>query len=402
MKTDIKIPAMGESISEVIIGQIIKESGSSVKTDEEILEIETDKVNQALYAPADGVITFNVQTGDKAKIGQVIGTVDDEKVTQTVSQKSKEEKKEITKKTDEEPAKEPSKEQITLEVPQVKVEASSPKENKEKTNPTDVKEQKARLTTDDFLKDISKQETEPTLFIKEKPLRSESRRKMSNIRKVIAERLVQSQQNTAMLTTFNEVDLSQIIEIRNKNQEKFTKEFGVKLGFMSFFVKAVVHALKKIPDLNSYIEGDDIVHREYFDIGIAVSTEKGLFVPVLKDCDHLSFSSIELAIEDFAKRAKEGKIRPNELQGGGFTITNGGVFGSLFSTPILNPPQAGILGMHKIMKRAVVVDDQIVVRPMMYLALSYDHRIIDGKEAVTFLVHVKELLENPALILLKE
>lgn len=228
----------------------------------------------------------------------------------------------------------------------------------------------------------------------------ETRRRMTSIRKVIAARMVQAQQTTAMLTTFNEIDMSQVISLRERYKESFNKEHGVKLGFMSFFVKACVAALEEIPDLNSYIDGDEIVHREYYDIGIAVGTDRGIVVPVVRDCDKLSFAGIEKAIEGFAAKARDGTISADDLTGGGFTITNGGVYGSLLSTPILNPPQSGILGMHKISKRAVVVDDQIVIRPMMYVALSYDHRIVDGKEAVSFLVNLKNNLEDPARLLL--
>jgi 2-oxoglutarate dehydrogenase E2 component (dihydrolipoamide succinyltransferase) len=211
---------------------------------------------------------------------------------------------------------------------------------------------------------------------------------------------VEAQKTTAMLTTFNEIDLTKVIQVREKYKEDFMKKFGCKLGFMSFFVKAVISGLHTFPDLNSYIEGDEIVHREYYDIGIAVGTDKGVIVPVIRNCDLLSFAEIEKSLEIFAKKAREGTLTADELQGGGFTITNGGVYGSLLSTPILLPPQCGILGMHKIEKRAVVVNDQITVRSMMYAALSYDHRLIDGKEAVSFLVHVKNMLEDPSRFLL--
>lgn len=232
------------------------------------------------------------------------------------------------------------------------------------------------------------------------PKGRETRQKLSRLRKVIGERLMQAQKSTAMLTTFNEADMTQIISLREKCKESFTKQYGVRLGFMSFFVKAVVSALEAYPEFNSYLDGDDLVHREYYDIGIAVGTNKGLFVPVIRNCDQLTFAEIEKALEGFANRAREGALSIEDLQGGGFTITNGGVYGSLLSTPILNPPQVGILGMHKIEKRPVVVNDQIAIRSMMYLALSYDHRIVDGKEAVSFLVHIKEILEDPARLLL--
>lgn len=238
------------------------------------------------------------------------------------------------------------------------------------------------------------QKEEQKVSLKEE--RVETRRPMSKIRKVIAKRLVDSLHGSAMLTTFNEVDMSAVIDLRKKYKEIYLEKYGVKLGFMSFFVKACVSALKAIPDLNSYIEGEEMVHREYYDIGIAVGTDRGLVVPVVRGCDELSFAQIEQEILNYAKKARGGGLAISDLEGGGFTITNGGVYGSMLSTPILNPPQSGILGMHNIIERPVVVNGEIVIRPIMYLALSYDHRIVDGREAVTFLVHLKEVLEDPS------
>jgi 2-oxoglutarate dehydrogenase E2 component (dihydrolipoamide succinyltransferase) len=229
----------------------------------------------------------------------------------------------------------------------------------------------------------------------------ESRKRMSRLRKVVAKRLVEAQQSAAMLTTFNEIDMSHVMKLRKQYKEKFKDIHGIGLGFMSFFTKAVVEALKACPDINAYIDGEDIVYRNYFDVSVAVSTPKGLVVPVIRDCDKLSFAGVESSIMDYALRGRDGKLSADDMQGGGFTITNGGVFGSLISTPILNPPQSAILGMHKIEERAVVVDGEIVIRPMMYVALSYDHRIVDGKEAVTFLVKIKECIEDPAKIMLE-
>lgn len=393
MKEEIKVPPMGESITEATVGTLIKQPGSSVQVDDEILELETDKVNQVLYAKSSGVLRLQVKPGDVVKIGQVIGEID------------------LSGKKPSEPAPEPQ--------PQGQPKAEP--EPVEKQQPIQG-QAGIRLGKEAFLADIQKttpptpppapveksekaevSPAQPTL--KEAPVsvggERETRRKMSKIRKVIASRLVEAQQTTAMLTTFNEIDFSAILDLREKYKEFFLKKHGVKLGFMSFFVKAVVSALKEIPDLNSYISQDDIVHREYYDIGIAVGTERGLVVPVVRDCDKLSFAQVEKEIEEYAKKAREGRLAIDDLQGGGFTITNGGVYGSLLSTPILNPPQSGILGMHKIEKRAVVVDDQIVIKPMMYVALSYDHRIVDGKEAVTFLVHIKNALEDPSRLLLE-
>lgn len=227
-----------------------------------------------------------------------------------------------------------------------------------------------------------------------------SRKKMSGLRKTIAARLVEAKNTTAMLTTFNEADMSAIQKLRKQEQDKFIKKHGIKLGFMSFFIKAVVSALKAYPEVNAYIDGNEIVTRHTYDIGVAVSTERGLMVPVLRDCDQLGFAGLEKSLGDFAKKARDGKIALSDLQGGGFTITNGGVFGSLLSTPIINPPQSAILGMHSIVERPMAVQGNVVIRPMMYLAVSYDHRIIDGKEAVQFLVHIKDHLEDPTRMLL--
>lgn len=378
MQNEIKIPAMGESISSATVGNILKQSGSIVSMDDEILELETDKVNQVLYAQASGTLTLNVKTGDVVKIGQIIGRID---VKQGVEVKKKEP-------------------EIKTETPKEEKKSEPPKPETKAAEASIPSDSKARYSKDDFVASLKS----PEVKLKEKPKvvssRTETRTKMSKIRQVIAKRLLEAQHTTAMLTTFNEIDMSQVMLLREKYKDIFLKAHGVKLGFMSFFVKACVAALHSFPGLNSYIEGDDLIHREYYDIGIAVSTERGLIVPVLRNCDQLTFAEIEGGIENFAKKARTGGISVDDLQGGGFTITNGGVFGSLLSTPILNPPQSGILGMHKIMKRAVVLDDQIIIRPMMYVALSYDHRIVDGREAVSFLVEIKNFLEDPARLVL--
>jgi len=389
MKVEIKVPAMGESISEATVGTLLKESGSKVEVNDEVVELETEKVNQVLYASQAGAINWNVSPGDTVKIGQVIGTIDSEG-------KPAAEKKEAVQKPKEEPKKEEAKKQ------EIKKTEEKPAPVAKKTTTPPQKE--AKFTRDQFVAEISSDkpqaEKSKPVAPQQPPRKSEdgreTRRKMTKIRQVIARRLVEAQQTAAMLTTFNEIDMSEVMDLREKYKEIFQKKHGVKLGFMSFFVKAAVEALMDFPDFNSYIDGDEIVHRDYFDVGIAVGTDRGLFVPVLHDCDKLSFSGIESAIEAYAKKAREGTLSVNDLQGGGFTITNGGVYGSLLSTPILNPPQPGILGMHKIMKRPVVVKDQIVIRPMMYVALSYDHRLVDGKAAVSFLVKIKDCLEDPA------
>lgn len=372
MKSEIKVPSMGESITEVTIGQILKNSGSQVNVDDEILEIETEKVNQVLYAPSSGTLTLNVQPDSVVKVGQVIGFVEG-------NGEGKPAAKPEEKKVEEKPAPKPQ------------------------VQPTPAPTENARISKAEYVQGLD----EPTPVKAVKPVAKapqpakqsderETRRRMTKIRRTIAERMVTAQQTTAMLTTFNEVDMTEVMNLRKKYQEIFQKEHDVKLGLMSFFVKACVSALAAVPDLNSYIDGDEIVHREYYDIGVAVGTEKGVFVPVIRNCNLLNYAQIEKDILKFAKGAREGTISPDDLKGGGFTITNGGVYGSLMSTPILNPPQSGILGLHKIQDRPVAVNGEIVIRPMMYLALSYDHRIVDGKEAVTFLVHIKNYLEDPA------
>jgi len=379
MKIEIKVPAMGESISEATIGEILKESGSQVAADEEILELETDKVNQALYAPENGMVQWSVKQDDVVKIGDVIGHLDTEAASAAPEEKKEPEKKE------------------------------EPVKREEPVKPSS--EGAARETVDAFveeLKEPPKKEAPaaaapppPKSLSKPQPSGRETRKRISKMRRVIAERLVGVQQQTAMLTTFNEADMTEVMALRAKQKESFEKKHGVKLGFMSFFVKAVVAALKAVPELNSYIDGDELVMGHYYDISIAVGTDRGLIVPVLRDCDTLSFAEIEQKIAELAQRAREGAITVEELQGGCFTITNGGVYGSLLSTPILNPPQTGILGMHKIQKRPVAIGEEVAVRPMMYLALSYDHCVVDGKEAVTFLVRLKELLEEPSRLLLE-
>lgn len=360
MKQEIRVPRMGESITEASIGAILKPSGSYVKTDEEILELETEKVNQVLYAPAEGVLELTVKPGDKVQINQTIGTVE--------------------------------------------TDGKAPAEKKEPPPPPPASD--SRKGKEAFVAELKNTSSEPPPPFNKKPEvkkepRSETRQKLSKIRRVIAERLVEVQQNAAMLTTFNEVDLTQVMLIRERYQEIFTKEYGVKLGYMPFFIKASVLALTEFPEVNAYLDGEDLVYRNYFDISIAVSTERGLVVPVVRDCDHLSFAEMEQAVEQFSKSARQGTLSVDDLQGGGFTITNGGIFGSLFSTPILNPPQTAILGMHKIQKRPVAINDQVLIRPMMYLALTYDHRVIDGKTAVSFLGSIKHYLEDPMRLILE-
>lgn len=418
MKVEIKVPAMGESISEATVGSFLKAEGSVVKADDELLELETDKVNQVLYASQAGVVSWNVAEGDTVKISQVIGSIDDNKagvVTNESSStaKSKETVKSPTKEIKKDNAKSETKDEAIKNPTKVTekpvLSSASPKAASDGDRES---LQGARATKNQFLADLnedrdrkvsdySRPSSPPSASTRESSTsRGETRKKMSKVRKVIAERLVNVLQETAMLTTFNEVDMTKIIALRETYKETFVKQHQVRLGFMPFFVKAVVSGLKTFPEINAYIDGDDIVYRNYYDIGIAVGTDKGLFVPVVRNCDSLSFADIDRSIESFANKAREGKLIADDLQGGGFTITNGGTYGSLFSTPIINPPQSAILGMHKIMKRPVVIDDQIVIRQMMYLALSYDHRVVDGKEAVSFLVHIKNALEDPSRLLI--
>jgi len=413
MRVEIKVPAMGESISEATIGVFLKSSGSEVNLDDELVELETDKVNQLLYAPAGGVLNWTASKDEVVKIGQVIGYIEtDQKASPQSTPPLASPEKPIPVKSVPEKTKAPP---VPKETPQ----SSPPPPSISPTPPKQslLKSEGARISREVFIREIPKENGKSTEKTKEMKTdtsnreevarrspdaaRPETRKKMSKIRKVIATRLVDVLQQTAMLTTFNEVDMTAIIALRNAYKDTFAEQHKVKLGFMSFFVKAAVSALEAFPEVNAYLDGDDIVFREYYDIGIAVGTEKGLIVPVLRGCDHLTFAHIEQEIEEYAKKARAGKLAMSDLQGGGFTITNGGVYGSLLSTPILNPPQCAILGMHKIMKRPVVVNDEICIRQMMYLALSYDHRLIDGKEAVSFLVHMKNCLEDPSRIFLE-
>lgn len=372
MKVEIKVPNFGESISEATVVGILKPPGSQVKKDEEILELETEKVNQVIHSPADGIISLTVNLEDTVTIGQVIGEIDSEgKASEAPPPKAEEPKKEEPKQED----------------------AAPPPP----ATPTDGPS--ARRTPEEFLS--SKPQEAPQVSAAPVPREEgQKRQRMSGLRKTIAKRLVQVKNETAMLTTFNELDMTAIMAIRSKEKDNFFKKHGVKLGFMSFFINACVAALKAFPSINAFIDGDEIVYNDGFHMGVAVSTEKGLFVPVIRNCEDLSYAEIESKLIEYATQAKEGKIAIDSLKGGTFTLTNGGVFGSLLSTPILNPPQSGILGMHSIVKRPVAIGDQVVIRPMMYLALSYDHRIVDGKEAVQFLVHIKNNLEDPARLLL--
>ncbi len=398
MKVEIKVPPMGESITEAVVGKLLKPSGTAVVSEDEVLELETDKVNQVLYAPSSGTIQWSVQPEETVKIGQVIGWVDSAAQSQTNQPK-------------------PSQE-ATAPAPQAKEAAKETTKEAPVQSPPPPTSIGARQSKENYISSMRSEPVQshpapqpaPQKATSPEPVsqqksssaeRPERRMKLSRIRQVIARRLVDAQHEAAMLTTFNEVDLTQVMDTRARHKESFPKENdGAKLGLLSFFVKATISALKAFPEINASLNGDELTYHDYCDIGIAVGTDKGVIVPVLRNAELLSFAEIERQIEQYAKQAREGKISADSLKGGTFTITNGGVYGSLLSTPILNPPQSAILGLHKIEKRPVVVDDQIVIRPMMYLALSYDHRVVDGKEAVSFLVHIKRALEDLSLLLL--
>lgn len=425
---DITVPAAGESVTEADVSVILIPTGSQVQEDDAILELETDKASMPLNAPCAGKVEVLVEEGDTVNVGDVIARVDPaaegEAVPEAKLDDAPQEPEPVaeTPKAVTSPAKEkPKAEEPKVSAPVDTSSAGTPSPAAAKllsgagvpTSQVHGTGKGGRITKADAIHAIQNPKARqlpppPTPDLGfgatlPQPIEGdrETRKKMSRLRKVVAKRLVEAQHNAAMLTTFNEVDMSHVMDLRKKYKEGFKETHGIGLGFMSFFIKATVEALKASPDINAYIEGDDIVYRNYYDVSVAVSTPKGLVVPVIRNCDKLSFSGVESSILDYALRGKEGKIGTEEMQGGGFTITNGGIFGSLLSTPILNPPQSAILGMHAIQQRPVVVDGEIVIRPMMYLALSYDHRIVDGKEAVTFLVKIKECIEDPAKIMLE-
>ena len=373
---EIKVPVLPESITEATVAAWHKKPGDYVELDDVIVEIETDKVVLEVPAEEAGVLSeITAEEGETVSEQQVLGLIDDE--ADSKDEQSKE----------------------TQDQSEEKVEESSPIQNNE---PEVIQENTAK--EQDNTPDTPKVVSEPTPApSNSKPIgnRMEERVPMTRIRKTIANKLHSATQNTAMLTTFNEVDMTEILSMRASYKEAFEKKYSVKLGFMSFFVKAAVESLKKFPTVNAYIDGEDIVYHAYCDVSVAVSSDRGLVVPVLRDAHKMGMHDIEKGIVDFAVRAQDGTLGIEEMSGGTFTISNGGVFGSLMSTPILNSPQSAILGMHKTQDRPVAVNGEVVIRPMMYLALSYDHRIIDGKEAVQFLISIKEALEDPARLLLK-
>jgi 2-oxoglutarate dehydrogenase E2 component (dihydrolipoamide succinyltransferase) len=425
MAIEVKIPAVGESITSGVVSAWHKKSGEFVNQGEALFTLETDKVSTEIVAEKAGILETKVPEGQEVKIGEVVAIIDDSKGTPAEKKEEKPKKKELEKKEKEaEPGKQaaegkapvaaeadrgrpqPTAAATTMLSPAVRRIVEEEKLQAEKIRGTG---EGGRLTKGDVLAAaqqrgkadlaavVSAKPEEKIEAREVEPSRDGrfTRKKMSPLRRKIAQQLVMAQHTAAILTTFNECDMSAVQELRRNKQDEFTKKNGVKLGLMSFFVKACVEALKAVPVVNGHIEDEDFIQNNFYDIGVAVGTERGLVVPVVRDADKKSFAGLERNIADYAGRARDGKLKIEDLQGGTFTITNGGVYGSLFATPILNPPQSGILGMHKIMPRPVAVDGKVEIRPMMYLALSYDHRAIDGKEAVTFLIKVKDCIEDP-------
>ncbi|HYS46382.1 MAG TPA: 2-oxoglutarate dehydrogenase complex dihydrolipoyllysine-residue succinyltransferase [Rhizomicrobium sp.] len=401
MTVEIKVPAMGESVTEATISKWFKKEGDAVKRDEPLLELETDKVTVEVPSPADGAIeSITVQQGATVQVGALLGAIAEGKGGAAAPKTEAPKPAPAPTAPAKAPAANAPKSE-SLAMPSAKrisEESGVPLSSVAGTG------KDGRVTKGDMLGALSARSSAPTPTpVSTGPRHNEAREEkvaMTRLRKTIALRLKESQNTAAQLTTFNEVDMTTVMGLRATYKDAFEKKHGVKMGFMGFFTKAVVAALKELPNVNAEIEGDNIIYKNYYDIGIAVSTERGLVVPVIRDADHLSLAGIEKAITDFGTRARDNKLKLEELQGGTFSITNGGVFGSLMSTPILNSPQSGILGMHKIQPRPMAIGDKIEIRPMMYLALSYDHRIVDGREAVTFLVKVKENLEDPQRMLL--
>ena len=415
MSIEVKIPSVGESVQEAVLAEWFKQDGDTVRKDEPLFVIETDKVTLEVVAEADGVLKITVPAGETVAIGAVVGSIDPADVSAAPPEKT-------------ESAETP---QPETEAPQKAEQAKAPAPAASKTaaqsatsaDKIPLAPSVRRLVAEKHL-DVSKikgtgpggriNKGDVLLYLENAPagipepaettasggepaapVATEERKPMSPIRKRIAQRLLESKQNTAMLTTFNEIDMSRAMEIRSLYKEAFKKRHNVSLGFMSFFVKACVQALQEVPEINAFIDGSDIIYHNYQHIGVAVGTERGLVVPVIRHAERMNYAQVEKAIVDYVAKIKENRLELADLEGGTFTVSNGGVYGSLLSTPILNMPQSGILGMHKIEKRPVVIDDEIVIRPMMYVALSYDHRIVDGKGAVTCLKRIKEFIENP-------
>jgi 2-oxoglutarate dehydrogenase E2 component (dihydrolipoamide succinyltransferase) len=415
--TDIRVPTLGESVTEATVGKWFKQPGDAVAVDEPLVELETDKVTLEVPAPAAGILgDIAAKNGETVGVGAILGMIQDgagaaPKSTATGSAQGRPDVKTTSttpiNAADEEPRlKQPSATTNTAQPPSVKKLAAE-----SGVDPAGVAGSglRGQVTKGDMMAAIERAASAPTPVSAPIQMRApspaddasrEERVKMTRLRQTIARRLKDAQNTAAMLTTYNEVDMSAVMHMRNQYKELFEKKHGAKLGFMSFFTRACIQALKEVPEVNAEIDGTDIVFKNYYHIGVAVGTEKGLVVPVVRDADHLSLAGIEKAISALGKKARDGQLKIEDMQGGTFTISNGGVYGSLMSMPILNAPQSGILGMHKIQERPVVVAGKIEIRPMMYLALSYDHRVVDGQQAVTFLVRVKENLEDPTRLVL--
>ena len=410
MTIEIKVPSLGESVVEATVAKWYKNEGDAVVLDEPLLELETDKVTLEVPAPSNGRIEkISASEGSTVEVGAILGLIDENASAQDQVKKPKS----VSKEPESIPEEKTTKQVDTVSMPEITIQNEvldipklspavrkiSAEKNIDINNLVSSRDD-GRITKADVLntQNVEKLDTKPQLT-KESDEREE-RVPMSRLRQTIAKRLKDAQNNAAMLTTFNEVDMGELIKTRNDHKAEFEKKYGIKLGFMSFFVKACITALRDIPEVNAEIEETDVIYKNFYNIGVAVGTDQGLVVPVVKNADQKSLVEIEKEIYQLGQKARSGQLSIDEMQGGTFTISNGGVYGSLMSTPILNPPQSGILGMHKIEERPIVISGEIVARPMMYLALSYDHRIVDGKGAVTFLVRVKESLEDPSRILL--
>jgi 2-oxoglutarate dehydrogenase E2 component (dihydrolipoamide succinyltransferase) len=423
MAIEIKVPALGESVTEATVGQWFKKPGEAVKADEPIVELETDKVTVEVPAPAAGVLAdIQVEQGATVGIGSVLGSIKEGAAATASPAAAPAAKPAAAPKPEAAPAPKPAAPQAANGMPPSPAARKILEEKgiaaadvpgsglrgqvlKEDAAAASARPQRAAPEPDTTALTPMATAPVPVSQMRAPAIANdavrEERVRMTRLRQTIARRLKDAQNTAAMLTTFNDVDMGAIMELRNKYKETFEKRHHVKLGFMGFFVKACIQALREVPAVNAEIDGQDIIYKNYYHIGVAVSTDRGLVVPVIREADRMSLAEIEMAIADFGRRAREGKLSIEEMQGGTFSITNGGVFGSLLSTPILNAPQSGILGMHRIEERAVVRSGQIVARPMMSLAVTYDHRIVDGREAVTFLVRVKECLEDPQRFLLE-
>ncbi|MGO8846681.1 MAG: 2-oxoglutarate dehydrogenase complex dihydrolipoyllysine-residue succinyltransferase [Methylocella sp.] len=412
MATEIRVPALGESVTEATIGRWFKKPGELVRVDEPIVELETDKVTLEVNAPASGILAEIIaKDGETVGVGALLGQIGDGAAVAPLKAETKSEAKAETKPVAPPPSPAPAAAPVSpREMPASPAAAKIAADHGFDPAVVEGSGKRGQVLKGDVLATIAKLPAPtPALAPAPLPLRTpapiiaedrEERVPMTRLRQTIARRLKDAQNTAAMLTTFNEADMTQVMALRARHKDAFEKKHGAKLGFMGFFVKACVGALKEVPSVNAEIDGPDIIYKNYYHLGVAVGTDKGLVVPVVRDCDKLSVAAIEKTIAGLGQSARSGTLKIEEMQGGTFTITNGGVYGSLMSTPILNAPQSGILGMHKIQERPVVIGGKIEIRPMMYLALTYDHRLVDGREAVTFLVRVKEALEDPARLVL--